>query len=91
MIRILFQRERYKYDMTVVKQKLEDSPEFQVWCFSLSYRVANKPWKPWKALEQKLPLKETLGNPGNVIDLLKNFEINPQIIAQKKKNNNCTI
>ena len=21
--------------MTVVKQKLEDSPEFQVWCFSL--------------------------------------------------------
>ena len=68
--------------MTVVKQKLEDSPEFQVWCFSL-LQGGQQALETLKALEQKLPLKETLGNPGNVIDLLENFEINPQIIARK--------
>ena len=50
--------------MTVVKQKLEDSPEFQVWCFSLlqggqqaletlegpGTKIApeRNPGKPWK-------------------------------------------
>ena len=65
--------------MTVVKQKLEDSPEFQVWCFSLL-----------QGGQQALETLEGPGtkiapewNPGNVIDLLENFEINPQIIARK--------
>ena len=68
--------------MTVVKQKLEDSPEFQVWCFSL-LQGGQQALETLEGPGTKIALKETLGNPGNVIDLLENFEINPQIIARK--------
>lgn len=43
------------------------------------YEVAKNPGRPWKTLEQKLLLKKTLQNFGNVIDTWKNFEITPHI------------
>lgn len=43
------------------------------------YEVAKNPGRPWKTLEQKLILKKTLQNPGNVNDTWKIFEITPQM------------
>lgn len=43
------------------------------------YEVAKNPERPWKTLKQKLILKKTLQNPGNVNDTWKIFEITPQM------------
>ena len=43
------------------------------------YEVAKNPGRPWKTLEQKLILKKTLQNPGNVNYTWKIFEITPQM------------